>query len=79
MSKLDAVTLGLLVVGGANWGLVALAEFDLVATLLGMEFGETIWRAGWFTGWSGCPRSGRRCACLPSPAPARPDPTAAHS
>ncbi len=41
MNKVDAVTLALLVVGGANWGLVALAEFDLVATLFGMEFGET--------------------------------------
>jgi uncharacterized protein len=41
MSKVDAVTLALLVVGGANWGLVALAEFDLVATVFGMEFGET--------------------------------------
>jgi len=41
MSKLDAATLALLVVGGANWGLVALAEFDLVAALFGMEFGET--------------------------------------
>ena len=41
MSRLDAVTLGLLVVGGLNWGLVALAEFDLVATVFGMEFGET--------------------------------------
>jgi len=41
MSKMDAVTLALLIVGGANWGLVALAEFDLVATLFAMEFGET--------------------------------------
>lgn len=41
MNKVDAVTLALLVVGGANWGLVALAEFDLVATVFGMEFGET--------------------------------------
>ena len=41
MSKLDVVTLALLVVGGANWGLVAVAEFDLVAALFGMEFGET--------------------------------------
>ena len=28
-------------VGGLNWGLVAIAEFDLVATLVGLEFGET--------------------------------------
>jgi uncharacterized membrane protein YuzA (DUF378 family) len=41
MSKVDAVTLALVVVGGVNWGLVAVAEFDLVATLFGMEFGET--------------------------------------
>ncbi len=30
-----------LIVGGLNWGLVALAEFDLVATLVGLDFGET--------------------------------------
>lgn len=41
MSKVDAATLALLVVGGLNWGLVALAEFDLVAAVFGMEFGET--------------------------------------
>jgi uncharacterized membrane protein YuzA (DUF378 family) len=38
-AKLVAWTL--LTVGGVNWGLVALAEFDLVATLVGLEFGET--------------------------------------
>ena len=31
----------LVIVGALNWGLVALAEFDLVATIFGMEFGET--------------------------------------
>ena len=31
----------LLIVGGVNWGLVALFEFDLVATLVGLDFGET--------------------------------------
>jgi uncharacterized protein len=41
MKKLDILTLGLLIVGGVNWGLVAIAEFDLVATLVGLEFGET--------------------------------------
>ena len=41
MKKLDIVAAVLLVVGGLNWGLVALAEFDLVATLVGLEFGET--------------------------------------
>ena len=42
MRKLDALAAGLLIVGGLNWGLVALAEFDLVAWIFGgMDFGET--------------------------------------
>jgi uncharacterized protein len=31
----------LAIVGALNWGLVALARFDLVAEIFGMEFGET--------------------------------------
>ena len=41
MKKLDILAAVLLVVGGLNWGLVALAEFDLVAALVGLDFGET--------------------------------------
>jgi uncharacterized membrane protein YuzA (DUF378 family) len=41
MKKLDVITALLVVVGGLNWGLVALAEFDLVATVFGEDFGET--------------------------------------
>jgi uncharacterized protein len=41
MKKLDAVAAALVIVGGLNWGLVALAEFDLVAFIFGLEFGET--------------------------------------
>jgi hypothetical protein len=41
MKTLDLITLVLLVVGGLNWGLVAIAEFDLVATVVGLEFGQT--------------------------------------
>ena len=41
MKKLDVLAAVLVVVGGLNWGLVAVAEFDLVATLVGLEFGET--------------------------------------
>ena len=41
MTKLDLAAGALVVIGGLNWGLVALAEFDLVATLVGLEFGET--------------------------------------
>ena len=29
-----------MVVGAVNWGLVAVARFDLVATLFGLRFGE---------------------------------------
>ena len=39
--KLDILAAVLLVVGGLNWGLVAVANFDLVATLVGLDFGET--------------------------------------
>ena len=41
MKKLDILAAVLVVVGGLNWGLVAVAEFDLVAWLVGLEFGET--------------------------------------
>jgi uncharacterized protein len=37
----QAVALGLVIVGALNWGLVAIAEFDLVAWLFGEEFGST--------------------------------------
>lgn len=41
MNPLDLATRGLIVIGGLNWGLVALAKFDLVAWIVGLEFGET--------------------------------------
>lgn len=41
MSKLTLIAGALVIVGGLNWGLVAIAEFDLVAALVGLEFGET--------------------------------------
>jgi uncharacterized membrane protein YuzA (DUF378 family) len=42
MRKLDLLAATLLLVGGLNWGLVAVARFDLVAWIFGgMEFGET--------------------------------------
>jgi uncharacterized protein len=40
VKKLDILAAVLVAVGGINWGLIALAEFDLVATLVGLEFGE---------------------------------------
>jgi uncharacterized protein len=41
MKALNALAAGLVIVGGLNWGLVALAEFDLVAWIAGEDFGET--------------------------------------
>jgi uncharacterized membrane protein YuzA (DUF378 family) len=42
MKKLDLVAAALVLVGGLNWGLVAVARFDLVAWIFGgMDFGET--------------------------------------
>ncbi len=40
MKSLDVVAAVLVVVGAVNWGLVAVAQFDLVAALFGMRFGE---------------------------------------
>jgi len=41
VKKLDVIAAVLVVVGALNWGLVAIAKFDLVAALFGMHFGET--------------------------------------
>ena len=41
MRKLDVIAGALAIVGALNWGLVAVAEFDLVAALFGLDFGET--------------------------------------
>lgn len=41
MKVLGIVAAVLLIVGGLNWGLVAVFEFDLVAWIVGLEFGET--------------------------------------
>ena len=35
MKQLNVLTLILIVVGGLNWGLVGIANFDLVATIFG--------------------------------------------
>ena len=40
MKALNSIAAVLLIVGGLNWGLVAIAEFDLVALITGQEFGE---------------------------------------
>jgi uncharacterized protein len=41
MKKLDAIAALLLIIGGLNWGLVAIAKFDLVAAIFGHDFGTT--------------------------------------
>lgn len=40
MKHINVVAAVLVVVGALNWGLVAVAGFDLVAALFGMSFGE---------------------------------------
>ncbi|MBI5467007.1 MAG: DUF378 domain-containing protein [Candidatus Kerfeldbacteria bacterium] len=40
MNALDWLFMALLIVGGLNWGLVGFFKYDLVATLVGKEFGE---------------------------------------
>ena len=39
MKKLDVIVAILLVIGGLNWGLVGLFDFDLVATIFGKMSG----------------------------------------
>lgn len=41
MKTLNTLAAILVVVGALNWGLVAVANFDLVAALFGMRFGQT--------------------------------------
>lgn len=41
MRKLDLAAGALVVVGALNWGLVAVARFDLVAAIFGLDFGQT--------------------------------------
>ena len=41
MRTLNVLAAVLVIVGGLNWGLVAIAEFDLVAWIFGEEFGTT--------------------------------------
>ena len=40
MKQFDIIAAVLVVVGALNWGLIAVARFDLVAALFGMRFGE---------------------------------------
>lgn len=35
MKMLNVITLVLIIVGGVNWGLVGIAQFDLVAAIFG--------------------------------------------
>ena len=41
MRWLNPLFLTLVIIGGLNWLLVGVAQFDLVAALTGNEFGET--------------------------------------
>lgn len=41
MKKLDVAAGVLVIIGALNWGLVAVARFDLVAAIFGLDFGQT--------------------------------------
>lgn len=41
MSGIDMAARLLAGIGALNWGLVAVSEFDLVAAIFGLDFGET--------------------------------------
>lgn len=41
MRTMDVVTLILVIIGGLNWGLVGLFEFDLVSAIFGTGAAET--------------------------------------
>ena len=41
MKALDLITLALVIVGGLNWGLVGLFDFDLVSAIFGEGADET--------------------------------------
>jgi len=41
LKKLDVLAAVLVIVGALNWGLVAIANFDLVAAVFGLDFGQT--------------------------------------
>jgi len=40
MRKLHTIARALIIVGALNWGMVALANFDLVAAVAGESFGQ---------------------------------------
>ena len=41
MKRLDGLAALLVLVGALNWGLVGVAKLDLVATVFGLDFGQT--------------------------------------
>ncbi len=41
MRELDYLARALVIVGGLNWGPVSIGEFDLVAMLFDLDYGET--------------------------------------
>jgi uncharacterized membrane protein YuzA (DUF378 family) len=80
MKKLDLLAAALVLVGGLNWGLVAVARFDLVAWIFGgMDFGQTNAGSRIVYGLVGLAavygvaslRAGRRSAYRPATAGAR--------
>ena len=70
MKKLDCLAATLVLVGGLNWGLVAVAKFDLVAWIFGgMDSARRTRPAASSTASSASPRCTASARCS-SPAPA---------
>jgi uncharacterized protein len=81
MKKLNMLAAVLVIVGALNWGLVSIAKFDLVAAVLGLDFGQT--NAGTrivygLVGLAAVYGAGSLLAQTRRPAPARPVVSASH-
>ena len=66
MKHFDIIAAVLVVVGALNWGLIAIARFDLVAGLFGMQFGEVSAASALvygLVGLAGLYQAGRGRAC----------------
>ena len=67
MKKLDVLAAALLVIGGLNWGLVAVAQFDLVRLAWSdLDFGQPTRSAASSTAWWASRRSTRSPSSMPS-------------
>ena len=72
MSGIDIGARTLAGIGAINWGLVSLAEFDLVAAVFGLEFGQPTPPPASSTASSGSPACGSSPGSSPAAKPRGP-------